>query len=435
MIELIPVELIPLDSSNNFLYKGVKIYKNKTVQKNKSFGLAAAKAQAVKSFLASKSFRLSIGLLIGLLGLVLALGWVNPSFAYASELEGEIAVTFETGYDDRSAVRLVVEGDHIAIVYYRGQIVEGEKTICSPIGKARFELVPATGYDAEDTKIFNQYTENDKIFYLTNDNYDYVCFMVVWGTWDDNSGISYGPYRMGSDVTADNYDDLLEQEEEEEIIIDNPPVLAVSQSNTVLSATATDDNLDSSSWQNAGPSAGDLDCESEDLTYNSAGSDQHTLTLTTADNGQWYCFKVSDTGNNTNHIKHRVTGVIAEEETGNNNNPDPVDTSDADVVNNDPDPIQDVINNQEEDSNNGGSVSRQDTGSGGDPQESAVATTPPVEPALADVAGKDDGTSPDITDTGIIDKQGWLQLLGVVIVLVAALGFARLLIMKKHRQT
>ena len=375
-------------------------------------------------------------MLLGLLGLVLSLGWINTGFAY--EDEGEIDVSLTTSHG-RLAYRVVVEGNHISVLYYGGKIVEGENTICSPANKSRFELVPSTTHPSNSDKIFHEYTENDKLFYI-NDKYDYICFMVIWGVWAGgaNSGISYGPYRMGIDVvTDDNYDDLLEQteeeeeEEEEEIIPDNPPVLAINQSNTVLSATATDDNLDSNSWQNAGPFATDPVCDSEDLTYNSAGSDQHSLTLTTADNNQWYCFKISDTANNTNSLKHKVTGVIIEEEPD-NNNPDQVDTND---MNNDPD--QGAIDNQEEDNNNGGSVSsRQDTGSGSEPQESsAVAATPPVEPALADVAAKDGSASPDITDTGIIDKQGWLQLLGVAIVLIAALGFARIMIMKKRRQT
>ena len=127
----------------------------------------------------------------------------NTSSAYEDSLEGEIDVSFVNSYD-RPAVRLVVEGDHIAIVYYRGEIVDDEETICSPHRKARFDLVPSTTHDAEGKKVFQQYTENDKIFYVENDRYDYVCFMVLWGTWDGNSGISYGPYGMGSDVTAEN---------------------------------------------------------------------------------------------------------------------------------------------------------------------------------------------------------------------------------------
>ena len=281
--------------------------------------------QTIKKLLDSKGLELSIVLLSSLLGVVLALGYINTSSA--SQLEGEIDISFVNSHD-RPANRLVVEGDFIAIVYYRGEIVEGEETICNPVRKARFDLMPPTGYDIDGTKIFNQYTEADKVFYVNNDRYDYVCFMVLWGTWDDNTGISYGPYKMGSDVTADNYDDLLEQteeveevveeEEEEESTPDNPPVLRVSHNNTTLSVTATDDNLNLDSWQNAGPLAADPNCEAEDLTYNPAGSDQHSLTLTTADNGQWYCFKVSDTGSNTSYIKHQVTGVVIEEETVNN---------------------------------------------------------------------------------------------------------------------
>lgn len=410
------------------------------MQKNKTSGSAVPKAQIVKRFVGSKSFSLSIALLLGSLGLVLALGWVNTSFAY--EDEGEIDVSLTTSHN-RLAYRVVVEGNHITVKYYGGTIVEGEETVCRSAQAAKgFELVPSTTHPANQDKIFHEYTENDKLFYI-NDKYDYICFMVLWGVWAGgaNSGISYGPYRMGLDVvTADNYDDLLEQteekeeeKEEEEIIPDNPPVLAINQSNTVLSATATDDNLDPNSWQNAGPFATDPVCDSEDLTYNSAGSNQYSLTLTTADNDQWYCFKVSDTANNTDSLKYQVAGVIIEEEPD-NNNPDQGDTND---MNNDPD--QGVIDNQEEDNNNGGLVSRRDTGSDGNSngdlqqQSSAAATTPPVEPVVTG-GGVGDG-DPDITDTGgIIDKQGWLQLLGVAIVLIAALGFARIMIMKKRRR-
>ena len=311
----------------------------------------------IQRFLGGNSFGLPIALLMGILGLVLALGWVNTSSAYESELEGEITVTFETGYNDRSSVRVVVEGNHVGIVYYRGEIVEGEKTICSPLRKARFELVPPTTWPANGPKIFHEYTESNKVFYVDNDRYDYVCFMVMWGTWGggSNSGISYGPYRMGADVTADNYDDLLEQteEEEEEIIPDNPPVLVVHHNNTVLSATATDDNLNPGSWQHTGPVAADPNCESEDLNYSPAGSDQYSLTLTTADNGQWYCFKVSDTGNNIGYIKYQIMGVVVEEEPDENNDPDLEDDTDN----------QGEDNNDSDDSNNGGSVFRQDIGS------------------------------------------------------------------------
>ena len=484
--------------------------------------------RVMKRFLDSRSFGLSIVLLLGILGLVLALGWVNISSAYESPLEGEIDISFVNSHD-RPAVRIVVKGNHNFIMYYRGEIVDGEKTICHPVGKSLFDLASGTGH-SEGNKLFHDYTENDKTFYLNKDNYDYVCFLIGWGTWDgDKFAESYGPYRMGSDVTADNYDDLLEQTEEEETTPDNPPILVIHHNNTALSVTATDDNLNSDSWQNAGPFAAEPDCESGDLTYSPTGSDQYSLTLTTADNSQWYCFKVSDMGNNTGYIKYQVTGVVVEEEettpdnppilvihhnntalsvtatddnlnsdswqntgpfaaepdcesedltyspagsdqysltlttadndqwycfkvsdTGNNtgyvkyqvkgvfieegvgnNNPNQADTDDNNEMSNENNPDRD-------DSNNGGSVSRQDTGSGGssngNPQRSStVATTTPSESVSTGGVG-DGGDTPDIPDTGIADEQGWLQLLGIAIMLAAVLGSVRILIMKKKHQ-
>ena len=218
--------------------------------------------------------------------------------------------------------------------------------------------------------------------------------------------------------------------EAEEVVVDNPPVLRLDHRNTVMTATATDDNLNSDSWQNAGPFAAEPDCESEDLTYSPAGSDQYSLTLTTADNDQWYCFKVSDTGNNTGYVKYQVKGVFIEEGVG-NNNPNQADTDDNNEMSNENNPDRD-------DSNNGGSVSRQDTGSGGssngNPQRSStVATTTPSESVSTGGVG-DGGDTPDIPDTGIADEQGWLQLLGIAIMLAAVLGSVRILIMKKKHQ-
>ena len=79
------------------------------------------------------------------------------------------------------------------------------------------------GLQAQRKKIFHEYTENDKLFYI-NDKYDYICFRVQWGVWAGgaNSGISYGPYRMGSDVTAANYDDLLQEEDNNGILQPDP---------------------------------------------------------------------------------------------------------------------------------------------------------------------------------------------------------------------
>ena len=92
------------------------------------------------------------------------------------------------------------------------------------------------------------------------------------------------------------------------------PVLAVYQNNTALSVVATDDNLNSASWQHAGPLSPEPDCESASVTYGPTGSEQRFLTLTEADNGYWYCFKVADTDDNVGYAKHQVLDVVVEEE-------------------------------------------------------------------------------------------------------------------------
>ncbi len=189
------------------------------MKKDKPSQSAVAKVRTARGFLGGRIFSLSIVLLLGLLGLILALGWVSSSSAY--EDEGEIDVSFTISHD-RPAYRVVVEGNHIGVKYYGGKIVEGEETACR--AARGFDLVPSTTWPASsEKKIFHEYTENDKLFYI-NDKYDYICFRVQWGVWAGgaNSGISYGPYRMGSDVTAANYDDLLQEEDNNGILQPDP---------------------------------------------------------------------------------------------------------------------------------------------------------------------------------------------------------------------
>lgn len=92
-----------------------------------------------------------------------------------------------------------------------------------------------------------------------------------------------------------------------------PPVLAVVQDNTALSVVASDDNLDSSTWQAAGPFSQEPICDSDGLVYGAANPNVRFLTLTPADNGKWYCFKVADTDNNYGYAKFEVLGVMVEE--------------------------------------------------------------------------------------------------------------------------
>ncbi|MYB40021.1 hypothetical protein F4X86_01845 [Candidatus Saccharibacteria bacterium] len=99
---------------------------------------------------------------------------------------------------------------------------------------------------------------------------------------------------------------------------DNPetraPVLSIVQNNTALSVLASDDNLDSNTWQAAGPFAQEPTCDSDGLVYGPADPHARFLTLTPADNGKWYCFKVADTDGNYGYAKFEVLGVTVEEE-------------------------------------------------------------------------------------------------------------------------
>ena len=222
-----------------------------------------------------------------------------------------------------------------------------------------------------------------------------------------------------------------EREAAEEVeappVVDNPPVLRLDHRNTVMTATARDDNLNPDSWQNAGPFAADPDCESEDLTYSPAGSDQYSLPLTPADNDQWYCFKVSDTGNNTGYVKYQVKGVFIEEVASNSNNEN---NPNQNVVNN-------VVENNSGRDNNPdvGLVSRQETnfGNNGGPQisstEATVASSESV--ATGDIG---DGNNSNIPNTGIAEEQKLFQLLGVAIMLFAVFVSVRILIAKKRHQ-
>ena len=88
-------------------------------------------------------------------------------------------------------------------------------------------------------------------------------------------------------------------------------------------------------------------------------------------------------------------------------------------------------------SNNGGVVVRQDTGSGdtsdSTTRTSIVAAATPSESTATDSV--EDAGDPDIPETADhVYKQGWLQLLGVVLGSVVILGLVKVLIMKKKHQ-
>ena len=249
----------------------------------------------------------------------------------------------------------------------------------------------------------------------------------------------------------------------EKPVVDDPPYLRLDHRNTIMTATAIDDNLNPDSWQNAGPFGADPDCESGDLTYNPAGSDQYSLPLTAADNNQWYCFKVSDTGNNTGYVKYQVKGVFVEESADN--------TEVKNEVKNENNPNQNIVsnvvaNNNGQDNNNGDNQqgTPQDNG---DPQDdntvrqqnqedSVVLQTDPLlsnqvpqldarqlgvneeEPEDLQIAtgsiDQGQGGQGGLPQTGDKDGNQWTQLGGYALIAGAILGTARILVVKKKHQ-
>ena len=316
---------------------------------------------------------MSIVLLLGLLGLILALGWVNSSSAY--EDEGEIDVSFTISHD-RPAYRVVVEGNHIGVKYYGGKIVEGEETACQ--ASRGFDLVPSTTWPASSAKkIFHEYTENDKFFYI-NDKYDYICFRVQWGVWAGgaNSGISYGPYRMGSDVTAANYDDLLQGEDasdNNEIIQSDPaPEPAPAPAPAPAPEPAPDPV----------PEPAPAPAPAPEPAPDPVPEPAPALEPAFEEN------------------------IVGRQST-----------------------IVELVNKQSanDNSDNGNVVAGDLADSGAADQQQIVTVTSLYEET--EIAGVDD--SDNIPKTGIIDSQDWWQLLGFFIISFAILGSARILILKK----
>ena len=81
------------------------------------------------------------------------------------------------------------------------------------------------------------------------------------------------------------------------------PVITVTQTDTSLVASASDDNLDGNSWRYA-TSTTDPTCT--EMTYGDASADNRTHTLTAASHQLWYCFQVADTDGNIAYQKHQV---------------------------------------------------------------------------------------------------------------------------------
>ena len=85
------------------------------------------------------------------------------------------------------------------------------------------------------------------------------------------------------------------------------PVIKLSQTNNVLSASAT--KVDDSSWQYA-RSRNDLNCsKTGQLSFSAASASNKRLAVSAADNGYWYCFKVEGSNGADGYAKILVNSI------------------------------------------------------------------------------------------------------------------------------
>ncbi len=85
------------------------------------------------------------------------------------------------------------------------------------------------------------------------------------------------------------------------------PVIKLSQTNNVLSASAT--NVDDDSWQYA-RSRNDLNCsKTGKLSFSAASATNKRLTISASDNGYWYCFKVKGSNATDGYAKILVNSI------------------------------------------------------------------------------------------------------------------------------
>ena len=70
------------------------------------------------------------------------------------------------------------------------------------------------------------------------------------------------------------------------------------------SATISGSTIDSSTWAHTTPSATDPTCSN--ASYNTAGSSENTISITSADNNKYVCFRVRSTDNIYGYGKHRI---------------------------------------------------------------------------------------------------------------------------------
>ena len=78
--------------------------------------------------------------------------------------------------------------------------------------------------------------------------------------------------------------------------------------NNLLAISSRDDDLDPASWR-YGRFDYDPACETVTLERRLGANASNSLILREVDNGNWYCFKASDTSGNATFFKYRVEGV------------------------------------------------------------------------------------------------------------------------------
>ena len=156
-------------------------------------------------------------------------------------------------------------------------------------GWATFSSNPGDCADVNYTDInHSQITENTRRIYVNSisDNQDgsYYCFRVA--DTSTTYGTNYGYAKHRYDISA--------------------PVILLSLSDNVLTVSASDVGLDATTWRYAKfDSRPDCDL----AAVNSALPARNKITLTEADNGSWFCFKVADKEGNVANKIYSVSGI------------------------------------------------------------------------------------------------------------------------------
>ena len=156
-------------------------------------------------------------------------------------------------------------------------------------GWATFSSDPGDCEDVNYTDINHaQITENTRRIYVNNisDNQDggYYCFRVA--DTSTTYGTNYGYAKHRYDISA--------------------PAILLSLSDNVLTVSASDVGLDATTWRYA---KFDIRPNCDLAVVNSALPARNKITLTEADNGSWFCFKVADKEGNVANKLYNVSGI------------------------------------------------------------------------------------------------------------------------------